>query len=487
MSFRSRLTLVAAIAVAVAVVAASAIVFFVVRHELRDQVDSSLSDLARGATVEGIPLAAPPIARDTLAPAPLPGELRGGSGRPRDFSFALPQAPPGVPGGLGQLVSADGDVLRAPGKDPRLPVSEEVRAVAAGERDGFFSDAEVDGAHLRVLTEPAGPGMAVQVARSLDETEAATRRIGLLLALVAAGGIGLAALLGRAVANAAVAPVARLSEATEHVARTRDLTRRIDAGESDDELARLATRFNAMLAELERSEAAQRQLVADASHELRTPLTSLRTNLEVLASAGDLDADERRALIADAVAQLGELGVLVGNLVDLARDEEPIAVTDVVSLDAIAAEAVERAARNAPACRFEADLEPCAVRGVGERLDRAVGNLLDNAAKWSPPGGRIDVTVGGEGALTIRDRGPGIDPADLPHVFDRFYRATAARSTPGSGLGLAIVRQIAAAHGGTVTIERAVGGGTLARMELPVARAGDAGQPVSADSSAVLS
>ena len=484
MSFRRRLTLVAAVAVGVAVVAASAIVYLVVRHELRDQVDSSLTDLAAGATVEGIPLAAPPTTREALAPAPLPGERRGGDGHPRDFAFALPQAPPGVPGGLGQLVGADGDVLRAPGKDPRLPVGEETRAVAAGERDGFFSDADVGGSHLRILTEPAGPGMAVQVARSLDETEAATRRIGILLIVVAAGGIALAALLGRGVANAAIAPVARLSEATDHVARTRDLTRRIEVGDSDDELARLAASFNAMLAELESSEAAQRQLVADASHELRTPLTSLRTNLEVLATAGDLDHGERRALLADAVAQLGELGMLVGNLVDLARDEEPVAATDVVSLDAIVAEAVERAARNAPACRFESDIRPCMVRGVSERLDRAVGNLLDNAAKWSPSGGRIDVMVGSEGTLTVRDRGPGIAPEDLPHVFDRFYRATDARGKPGSGLGLAIVRQIVAAHDGTVTIEPAPGGGTVARVELPVVHASEL---VSADSSGVLS
>ena len=485
MSFRRRLTLAAAAAVAVAVVAASIIVFFVVRGELRDQVDSSLTELAGGATVEGTPVPPPPFARDEI-PVPPPTRKRA-KDQPRSVSLALPQVPAGVPAGYGQLVSATGDVVRGPGKDPEIPVGSAVREVAAGDRDGFFSDVDVNGAHLRVLTEAAGPGLAVQVARSMEETDASMRRIGAVLALVAAAGIGLAAVLGRAVASAAVAPVARLSETAEHVARTRDLARRIDVGGSDDELARLATSFNSMLAELESSDAAQRQLVADASHELRTPLTSLRTNLEVLASSDELARDERRRLLADTVAQLGELGVLVGNLVDLAREEEPAFTNDRVALDDVVGAAVERAARNAPGRRFETRLEPCAVRGNAERLDRAIGNVLDNAAKWSPADGLIEVDVSAAGVVRVRDHGPGIDPGDVPHVFDRFYRATSARGTPGSGLGLAIVHRIVDEHGGTVTVERPAGGGTLVRLRLPALPAERAEHDPSGDSSPILS
>jgi two-component system sensor histidine kinase MprB len=222
-----------------------------------------------------------------------------------------------------------------------------------------------------------------------------------------------------------------------------------------------------MLAELERSVTAQRRLVADASHELRTPLTSLRTNIEVLARAnGSLDPGERERLLGDVVAQLGELGGLVGNLVDLARDDEPDVGTEDLRLDELVAGAVQRARRNAPGTSFSLDADPCAVRGVADRLERAVGNLLDNAAKWSPPDGEVEVTVR-DGAVTVRDHGPGIDAADLPHVFERFYRAPSARGMPGSGLGLAIVSQVIAAHGGSVEAANAAGGGTVVTMRLP--------------------
>ena len=223
-----------------------------------------------------------------------------------------------------------------------------------------------------------------------------------------------------------------------------------------------------MLEALERSQRAQRQLVADASHELRTPLTSLRTNLEVLARGGPPDPGDRTRLRADLVAQLEELTALVGDLVELARDDAPDApAVEDVRLDRLVASAVERARRHAPGVTFTTELEPALVEGVPARLDRAVANLLDNAAKWNPPGALVDVRLH-DGELTVRDRGPGITAADRGLVFDRFYRADAARGRPGSGLGLAIVRQTVELHGGTVAAEAADGGGALLRLRLPV-------------------
>jgi two-component system sensor histidine kinase MprB len=220
-----------------------------------------------------------------------------------------------------------------------------------------------------------------------------------------------------------------------------------------------------MLGALEESSRAQRQLVADASHELRTPLTSLRTNIEVLASERELAPTDRQKLLADVVDQLGEMTALISGLIDLARGEQQTAEPEDVRLDLIAAEAVERTRRNRPAVSFTTDLRESTVRGVHVTIERAVANLLDNAAKWSPPGGSVEVAVE-NGSVTVRDHGPGIDENDLPYVFDRFYRAPSARGMPGSGLGLAIVRQVAEAHGGTVVAERAEGGGTRLTLRL---------------------
>jgi two-component system, OmpR family, sensor histidine kinase MprB len=458
-SFRRRLTLVSAVAVAAAVLAASLIVFFVVRDQLHDEIDSSLVELARGASVTALPVP-PPRRGGTVRPAkrPRPG-----------VALALPHTPLGVPAGYGQLVGADGRVFRAPGEAVSLPVSDAVLEVASGDRGAFFEDAEVAGTHLRILTTQVEPGRAVQVARSLEDVDATLRHLMLVLGLVSLGGIGLAALLGRAVSQAAVAPVARLTEAAEHVARTRDLGRRIEGGPRADELGRLAASFNAMLTELERAISAQRQLVVDASHELRTPLTSLRTNIEVLSRPNGLPQRDRQRLLCDVTGQLEELGVLVGNLVDLARDEESRHVEEELRLDLLVAGTVERWRRNARDRSFLTRLEPCTIRGSRDRLESAVGNLLDNAAKWSPPGGEIEVSLSRDGELTVRDHGPGIDAVDAPHVFDRFYRATSARGMPGSGLGLAIVRQVAERHGGSIAAEPAPGGGALLRLTLPVA------------------
>jgi two-component system sensor histidine kinase MprB len=480
-SFRRRIALASAAAVAIAVVLASAVVYLVVRDGMRDQVDSGLRELAQGATVTPLPPPPPgsPAApegaggrpRARAEPGLLEAPARAGAGRharPGRVKLALPPPPFGAPAGTGQVITAAGDVVRAPSQDVALPVSDAARAVAAGQRGPLYEDVTVDGEHLRVLTTPGQrPGEAVQVARSLEETDSTLRHLALVLVLVGIGGILLAAGIGWLVSRAAIAPVERLTRAAEHVTATRDLGSRIATEGRSDELGRLAAAFNAMLAELEWSLRSQRQLVADASHELRTPITSLRTNIEVLARPNGMPEADRERLLRDVVAQLGELSALVGGLVDLARDEEPVAELEPLRLDELVTAAVERARRNFPGVRFDTRLEPCTVHGTPERLERAVSNLLDNAAKWSPGGGEVEVETTA-GVVSVRDHGPGIAPEDLPHVFDRFYRAPAARGLPGSGLGLAIVRQVAQAHGGSVAAGPAPGGGTVVRLELPL-------------------
>ncbi len=257
----------------------------------------------------------------------------------------------------------------------------------------------------------------------------------------------------------------KLSEAAERVRATRDLSQRIEV-EGTDELAALAQTFNAMLQSLDEAARRQRQLVQDASHELRTPLTSLRTNIEVLATGELLPPAERAQLLHDVVEQLGEMTELIGELTELARGEEQAAPPEEVRLDLLTEDAIRRAARNHPDVPIEADLAPTSVVGQPASLERAITNLLDNAAKWSPSGAPVEVRLA-DGELTVRDHGPGIAEEDVPHVFERFYRATSARGMPGSGLGLAIVRQVAETHRGTIAVESAPGGGTLMRLRLP--------------------
>jgi two-component system, OmpR family, sensor histidine kinase MprB len=443
MSFRDRLVLLSAAAVAIAVVLASGIVYLVVRDELRGQVDDQLHEFVTH-----------------ISP---PRELTVPSG---ENLLILPSAPLGESEGYAQIVRADGTVIRPRSFRIALPVARRTIDVAAGRRGPYFSDTTIGGIHARVFTSRLQTGDAVQAVKSLEEVDRTLGRLTIALLLVSVGGIALAVWLGRLVARTALTPVKQLTAAAEHVARTRDLSRRIES-EGSDELSRLGASFNTMLEALDDSQRAQRQLVADASHELRTPLTSLRTNLEVLAAADALPAEDRSRLLHDVTAQLDELTVLVTDLVDLARGDEPADVTEDVRLDLLVTEAVERARRHVAEVRFVTDLEPCLATGVPARLDRAVSNLLDNAAKWSPPGGEVEVGVR-DGEVTVRDHGPGIDDEDLPFVFDRFYRARAARGLPGSGLGLAIVRQVAESHGGEVVVERADGGGARFRLRIPI-------------------
>jgi two-component system, OmpR family, sensor histidine kinase MprB len=217
-----------------------------------------------------------------------------------------------------------------------------------------------------------------------------------------------------------------------------------------------------MLAALEESIETQRRFVADASHELRTPLTSLQTNIEVLKQQERLDPAQRGELFADLEREAHEMRDLIVALLELARGDAHVEHVS-VPLDELVENVVDRARARFPKVHFNAHIEPTTVEGVPERLERAVWNLLENAGKWTAPGSSVDVTLSG-GELRVRDHGPGIAAEDRGRVFDRFYRAPGARSLPGSGLGLAIVRDVAEAHGGSVSAEEAPGGGALLRL-----------------------
>jgi two-component system, OmpR family, sensor histidine kinase MprB len=457
MSFRRRITLASAAAVAIAVVFGSLLTYVLTSHQLRSQIDTQLQHRAREAS----------------------GLERFLSARAHPHLFGrLPPSPEQVRG-FQQLVSSSGAILARSSQRLSLPVDQRTQRLAAGGGEPFFHDVQVHGTHLRVLAEPFGPGRAVQLAQPLTEVDSLLSRLRLILALVVIGGIALAALLGRLVSGAVVRPLRRLTRATEHIALTQDLSGRIEpAGE--DELGRLASSFNAMLDTLEESVSAldesvhaQRHLVADASHELRTPVTSLRTNIEILQQQGQhIEHSDQQRLLEDVVEQIEELTLLIGDLIDLARGDQPSADAEDVRVDQLVEEVVERARRHSPQTPLHLDLLPTIVNGVPARLERAVNNLIDNAIKYSPPGEPVEIAVRGA-ELTVRDHGPGISSADLPHVFDRFYRGAEARGRSGSGLGLAIVRQVASQQGGNVTAERAAGGGTLMRLTLPGAETMD--------------
>jgi two-component system sensor histidine kinase MprB len=455
MTLRHRIAAVAGLAVAVTVLIAAAAVFVAVRAQLHQQIDDALRSRAHeltgaderttaggGACEEAGTFPAPPTDRDDA-------RLGGAEG-------------------YAQFVCADGTVLRPAGAGLGLPVSARARALARersdSDEDEAFADVEVRGTRIRVLTIalPSRHG-ALQVARPLTEVDHSLREILVVLAVVAAAGVALAAALGALVAGVALAPVRRFTRRTEEIAGNPDPVERIVV-HGDDELARLARSFNSTLDALERSVEAQRHLVADASHELRTPIASLRANVQTLEDSDRLPEHERAALRADIISELDELTDLVGDVVELARGSKPGRVLDDVHVDRIVAAQVERAqSRGGVDVVFHTELEPTVIRGEPDRVNRAVANLLENAVKWSPQGGEVEIGLRG-GTLTVRDHGPGFGPDDLPHIFERFYRAEGSRGMPGSGLGLAIVRQAAEAHGGSVEAANAPGGGALMRV-----------------------
>jgi two-component system sensor histidine kinase MprB len=511
MSFRRRTVLLAAGAVAAAIVIASVVVYFVTRNELVGQIDSSLRQKPQSVMFADAQaqtqLTKPRRGGKVLAEAaPVAGQAHGGEvalssgsvagggtghvgqsvaveqrtlvgpngsiakGLPELGSQAhlvLPTAALGGATGYVQLYTTKGHLLHSGSEQGLLlPITAATRAVAQGRRQAFFTDVTVRRTPVRMFTEQAGKGAVWQAALPLGELDSTLSRLRLVLALVCLGGVLLAITLGLLVSRAALVPVRRLIAAVERVARTQDLGHRVRAG-NDDDLGRLAGSFNTMLAALERSRLAQRQLVSDASHELRTPLTSVQANLDALALGERLAPSERARIVAAVQAQLSELTVLVGDLVDLSKTDVEEVEVEHVRLDLAAAVALQRARLHASHCDFTLDAEPCLVRCAPGRLDRAIANLLDNACQWtsSPQVGPIEVRVR-DGTLQVRDHGPGIAEEDLPRVFDRFYRSPVARAQPGSGLGLAIVRHFAETHGGAVHAANVPGGGALLTLEL---------------------
>jgi len=436
MTLRTRVTLAAGLAVLFAVVAVSIAVYVVVWTILHEQIDESLSH------------------RQQLGQQAFPSDLSN-----------IWRHVPLVQDTFFQVVDRDGGIIATFDERP-LPVTPEVLAVARGEREEIFFNADVDGTPVRVYVTLAGPGTVLQVGRSLAEVEQVLRQLVWTLAAISLAAVGLAAVFGRLVAAAAVAPVRRVAQAADTVARTGELSHHI-AVASGDELGRLAASFNTMLDALSESLARQRQLVADASHELRTPLATVRTNVEVLTRIHELAPDDRATLIRETVAQIEELTTLVGDLVELARGDGQQEPFTAVNLDEVVRRAVDAVGHHYPSVAFRVESASSPIRGAPGRVSRAVSNLVDNAAKWSPPGAEVEIAVGA-GAVTVRDHGPGLDPTDLPHVFDRFYRSPRARTTPGSGLGLAIVAGVARRHGGDVAVRSEVGQGTTFELRLPL-------------------
>lgn len=457
MSLRTRLTLASAVAVSVAVALTSVIAYTTVRNRLLKEADRAL----RGQSEQ--------IARGRRVTELLENRSRVREPFAREDQYF-------------QVVSADGTITIPPDQVVELPVDTNDRRVAqappqdpSGELD-LFRTVTVDGQRLRMITIAAGAQVngqtvAIQIARPLTEIDNTLASLRVALIVVSFGGVALAAVFGLVIATATLRPVRRLTAAAEHVASTQDLSAEI-AETRNDELGRLASSFNTMLRALAASREQQTQLVADASHELRTPLTSVRTNIEVLARQTEMPGPERAQLLADVTTQMEELSLLVGDLVELARGDTATTTEEamIVRLDELVGRAVERAQLHAR----EVDVRlvssaPYELEARPARLERALANVLDNAGKWSPAGGTVEVHQSG-GTITVRDHGPGIDAVDLPHIFDRFYRAPVARGMPGSGLGLAIVRGIVEEHGGTVTAGTAEGGGTIMTIVLPGGR-----------------
>ncbi|GAA3303073.1 HAMP domain-containing histidine kinase [Dactylosporangium vinaceum] len=459
-TLRDRLAILVTGAVAVAVLTVAAVAFTAVFEIQHRQLQAQLTT-------------------DAQAIAAQPDQWRAGAGQLPDVDRG-----PGPPDGHGppwhrprdlgtrwQIVGADGAAVSDASS---LPITTSVRQVLTGRRTSARETVVLNGERYQMLTIPAQGGGVVQVAISQDPAGGTLVQLSVLLALGSAVVITGAALLGRRLARTGLIPVSRLAEAVEDVAVTMDLTRPVPV-HGVDEIARLGRSVNTMLGAIDASRRAQRTLVEDAGHELRTPLTSIRTNVELLLAverrpelAHRLPPEERAKLLADLEAQVAELATLTTELVELSREEttreepEPLDFADVV------AAAVDRVRIRAPGQAFTTSLSPVPVHGRPGELERMVVNVLDNAAKWSPPGGTVAVHLAAGGTLTVTDHGPGIDEADRPHVFDRFYRATAARGLPGSGLGLAIVAQTAAQHGGTVAVAPNTPQGTVLTIRLPV-------------------
>jgi two-component system sensor histidine kinase MprB len=441
LTLKTRFTLVAAGAVAAVALAITAVAFLAIRTDLQNEFRQEVAARAEA---------------DVHAASRFHGHIPNGWYPQHTNDFGI----------ITQVITSAGAVWGLPMDAGLLKPSPQAIDVAAGRASSFYIDLNVGGTRAMVLTVPLAPDLALQVAEPLTNTDAQVARVGATLATLSAVGVLVATIIGWAVARTGLSPVARLASVAEEVSLTGDPGRRVEVGRRD-ELGRLATTFNAMLGALQRSLEAQRRLVSDASHELRTPLASLRVNVDVLTENPDLPSEDRKQILARVTDQVAELSRLVSGVTDLARGEPPAADRFPVRFNAVVSEALDAARRDWPKTEFTAYLAGGMVEGTPERLRVAVKNLLDNAVKFGPPAGPVEVRLAG-GELTVRDHGPGIDDEDLPFVFDRFYRALSSRSAPGSGLGLAVVQEIVTCHEGTIAAESAPGGGTVMRLILQV-------------------
>jgi two-component system sensor histidine kinase MprB len=456
-TLHARLSLLVTGAVAAAVMTLSTIAWLAVGEIQHHQMQSQL-------TTDAAAIAAQP---DQWRPAtPVPEAQGGRAGRHGGPHRGEPQW---------QLLNAQGQVVSR--SATALPVTDADRRIAAGASRPVEEPISAGGAAYVMLTVPATGGGAVQVAIDPEPDNDVLTILGLLLIGLCLIGVGGAALLGRVVARAGLVPVQKLTDAVEGVATTMELTRPVPV-EGVDEIARLGSSVNTLLAAIDAARRAQRTLVEDASHELRTPMTSIRTNIELLLEverhpelAHRLPPEDRAKLLSDLNAQVGELATLTTELVELAREDSTRGAAEDVELAEVVEAAAARVRIRAPGLLFRTDLQPVAVHGRPGELERMIVNVLDNAAKWSPPGGTVHTTLRPDGpgrcVLTVADSGPGIDESDRPYVFDRFYRAGAARAMPGSGLGLSIVAQTATQHGGIVTAALNAPQGTVITIELP--------------------
>jgi two-component system sensor histidine kinase MprB len=452
MSLRTRVTMLTAACVAGAVALVSLGAFVTVRNNLYSQLESQL-------VTRVLEVAAAPIQPD------FEGNRRINAG---PFQFSDIQFDIVDRGGTSKVATIQPSVDRL----PHNLVGRDEKAVAAGT---VPSSARTEyGYEVVAVPYPAIPGAALVAAEPLQEDQSILRSLSLVLLLISAAGVLVAAVAGTAVARGGLRPVLRLTEATERVATQGDMRPIPVSG--DDELARLTQSFNVMLGALAESKEQQRRLVADAGHELRTPLTSLRTNLELLIAARKpgapmLSEQDTGELYSDVRGQLDELTTLIGDLVELARQDAPQVVHEPVELVEVVERALDRARRRTSSVRFDVTLQPWTLLGDASALERAILNLLDNAVKFSPPDGVIGVTLrslgDGSAVIEVTDQGPGISDEDLPRVFDRFYRSQEARTLPGSGLGLSIVLQAAQRHGGMAYAGKVPDGGALMAIRLP--------------------
>jgi two-component system, OmpR family, sensor histidine kinase MprB len=435
-SLRLRVALTAAVAVLVTIVVSSAALYLGVRQHLYDQVDASLSKVSA-----------------------VPGALAG----LRQLERALES---GLPAGAVRPLNGQQEYLQFVDGAGRVtahlppaafPVTGLARLVARGTDPDAFFNVSVAGSPVRVYAFRLDGTTAVEIGHSLTDVTSALHEMLAVTAVVAAAGVALAAVIGALAALAALRPVRRFSAAVQAVTETGELSHHVQVS-GHDEFSQVASGFNAMLDALSESLSRQRRLVADASHVLRTPLATVRTNVEVLRRADELGTGERDQLIRDTVAQIAGLTHLVSNLIELARGEEETGAFGMLRLDDLVAGLVEEARRNYPSVPFGLSAVPSIVWGSPDRLSKALGNLLDNAAKWTRPSTSVEVTVE-DRSVKVRDHGPGVAAADIPCIFDRFYRSLSARGVPGSGLGLAIAKQAVEAHGGHIEVKDAAGGG----------------------------